>query len=107
MILGDYAANEEIADTLVSVANGSASVPEQSDAWCRFDLEGDRLADVLERVCPINFREFEGGDAVRTSIEHVGCFVLCFSKDRISVLGPRSFAGSLHHALVTAIKSAL
>ncbi|CAN0603920.1 unnamed protein product, partial [Ectocarpus sp. 12 AP-2014] len=35
----------------------------------------------------------------------LNCFVLCRKPGYISVIGPRSSAGSLHHALKTAMLS--
>jgi sarcosine oxidase subunit gamma len=105
MVIADYQTYENLAEQLMAVAKGNASITEQSDAWCRFDLEGAGLADVFERLCPLNIRAFKGGEASRTSIEHIGCFVIFQSAERISVLGPRSSAGSLHHAIITAINS--
>lgn len=107
MIEAPFATDEDLASQIAAQANGAASVTEQTDAWCRFDLKGDRLADVFERLCNADLRGFTGGEAVRTAIEHLGCFLICRSGQQVSVIGPRSSAGSLHHALLTAMKSAL
>jgi sarcosine oxidase, subunit gamma len=102
------ATHEDIARFLTSGVRGLASVAEQTDGWARFDAEGARIADVFERLCPLDVRRMQAGDATRTMIEHLGCIVICRDATRrISVLGPRSAAGSLHHALVSAAKSAL
>lgn len=98
--------HEDLAAQISAEAKGAASVTDQSGAWCRFDLSGDGLADVLERLTNANTRAFLGGEAQRTAVEHMGCFLLCHSPRHISVIGPRSSAGSLHHALLTAIRSA-
>lgn len=107
MVMADYGTHEHLADDLAQKAAGVASVTEQSDAWCRFDLEGEGLASVFERLCPVPMRSHSGGEATRTTIDHIGCFVLYQDARNVSVFGPRSFASSLHHALVTAIHSAL
>ncbi|MGR3545739.1 MAG: sarcosine oxidase subunit gamma [Roseovarius sp.] len=98
--------HEDLAERITAEAKGSASVTDQTGAWCRFDLTGDGLADVLERLTNANTRAFAGGEAQRAAVEHMGCFLLCHSPRHISVVGPRSSAGSLHHALLTAIRSA-
>ena len=98
--------HEDLAHQIVAQAKGAASVTDQTGAWCRFDLSGDGLADVLERLTNANTRAFTGGEAQRTAVEHMGCFLLCHSPRHISVIGPRSSAGSLHHAILTAIRSA-
>jgi len=97
--------HEDLAAQLVDRSGGAMSVTEQTDAWCRFDLTGDGLADVMERLCAADVRAFTGGEAVRTAIDHLGCFVLCRTPGHVSILGPRSAAGSLHHAVMTATRS--
>lgn len=106
MVMAPHASHEDLAAQLVSAAKDSASVTEQTDAWCRFDLSGSGLAEVFERLCPVNIRACQPGDATRTSIDHLGCFLVYQAADLITVLGPRSSAGSLHHALRTAMRSA-
>lgn len=95
---------EARAEDLVS---GAVSVTDQTDGWCRFDVTGDRLADVFERLCAVDLRGWSGGQATRTAIEHLGCLVICRAAGHVTVLGPRSSAGSLHHALWGAMLSAL
>ena len=106
MIMAPHESHESLATEVHASAEGAASVTEQNDAWCRFDLMGQGLAWVFERLCPINIRTATGGEATRTSIVHLGCFVLVRSREEITIFGPRSSAGSLHHALLTAMKSA-
>lgn len=102
----DYAAHTLLAAELKAAAGAAASVTEQTDGWCRFDLEGERCFDVLERLCQLDLRSGAAGDAQRCALEHIGVFLLCREPGRrYSVLGPRSSAGSLHHALVTAAGS--
>ncbi|MBN7785089.1 hypothetical protein JYP51_09170 [Ponticoccus gilvus] len=107
MVEAPFATQEDLAREIAGKASGVASVTEQTDAWCRFDLKGDRLGDVLERVCNADVRRFTGGEAIRTAIEHLGCFLVVRAPGHFSVIGPRSSAGSLHHALLTGMHSAL
>lgn len=106
MVMAPHDSHEDLAAQLIAAAKGSASVTEQNDAWCRFDLTGTGLAAVFERLCPVNLHSCTGGEATRTSIEHLGCFLIVTSPEHVTVLGPRSSAGSLHHALLTAMRSA-
>ncbi|MEM7521449.1 MAG: sarcosine oxidase subunit gamma [Pseudomonadota bacterium] len=107
MVTAPHDTHEDLAAQLKAKAGDAASVTEQNDAWCRLDLEGPDLADVFERLCPVNLRAQTGGEATRTTIEHLGCILVCHGAQSASVLGPRSAAGSLHHALLTALRSAL
>ena len=97
---------EELAAHLTVRFGPAASVTEQNDAWAVFDLEGD-FAPVMELMCPINMRTLVPGTAKRTTIDHLGCFVTCRSDKHLRILGPRSSAGSLHHALLMAMRAAL
>ena len=104
----DIATHEEIAAQLKDVFQNTASVTEQTDAWCCFDLTGDGIEAVMELLCPINMRALASGDATRTTIHHLGCFVICGDPTGfIRILGPRASAGSLHHAILTAMTAAL
>lgn len=102
-----FATHELIAYDLAEKLKKNASVTEQTDGWVRFDLTGEGCSDVFERLCPLNTRSMADGAVSRTSIEHTGCFVLRRKANHFSVYGPRSTAGSIHHALVTAAQSAL
>ena len=106
MLEAPYDSHETLFATARAEVKGKASITEQTGGWCRFDLRGVGLAKVLERLCPINMNKFQPGDATRTSIDHLGCFVVCRTLGHISIIGPRSSANSLHHGLLTAIRSA-
>lgn len=100
--------HEDLAAQLKARMGETASITEQTDAWVCFDLQGDRMEDVVELLCNIDIRAMKTGDATRTSIHHLGCFLLRRDPaDWVRIFGPRASAGSLHHALLTAMKSAL
>nr|WP_282563230.1 sarcosine oxidase subunit gamma [Gymnodinialimonas phycosphaerae] len=106
MIGAPFATHEDLADQLKQRFGDTASVTEQTDAWVVFDLRGAGMEDVMERLCAIDIRTMQTGDGTRTVIDHLGCFLLRRDpSDWVRILGPRSAAGSLHHALVTAMHS--
>lgn len=106
MVSAPHDSHELLAGELKQAVGEAGSVVEQTDGWCRFDMEGPRCFDVLERLCNANVRAGKAGDATRTSMEHLGVFLLCQTPGQgYSIIGPRSSAGSLHHALVAAAKS--
>ncbi|PCJ04582.1 MAG: sarcosine oxidase, gamma subunit [Rhodobacteraceae bacterium] len=108
MVDADHTDHELLAVNVKRAVGGTGSVAEQTDGWCRFDVSGVRVLDVLERLCNLNLRAGEAGDAHRAVIEHLGCFVLCLETGRkYAVIGPRSSAGSLHHALLTTAQSVI
>ncbi len=104
MIDAPYKGNEELARQVKDAIGDCASVVEQTDGWCRFDLEGVTVNAVLERLCNADSAHMAEGAATRTQIHHLGCF-LWRQKDGFAVIGPRSSAASLHHALMQAAQS--
>ena len=101
-----FATHEDIAARLKSAFGAAASVTEQSDAWAPFDLSGEGVLAVMERLVPVDTTMMETGSATRTVVEHIGCHVICReAAQRFTVMGARSFAASLHHALVAAARS--
>lgn len=98
---------EDLTIRLKGMFKQTASITEQSGAWACFDLSGPNLHFVLERLCPINFAKLNPGAAVRTQIDHIGCFVTYYERpiDFLRFLGPTSFARSLHEAISVAARS--
>ncbi|MGB1234366.1 MAG: sarcosine oxidase subunit gamma [Planktomarina sp.] len=108
MVGAPFDSHEDLAAQLKARFKDTASITEQTDGWCCFDLRGAGMEDVMERLCNLNIRAMRTGDATRTSIDHLGCFVLRRDPvDWVRILGPRSSAGSLHHAILVAMKAAL
>lgn len=106
MIGAPKATHELLADDLKSRFGATASVTEQSGAWVCFDLIGAGMVDVMERLCPAPVRHMQAGDAQRTVIHQLGCFVIRrVDPQHLRILGPRASAGTLHHALMTAAQS--
>ena len=100
--------HESLASDLAQHFGPSASVTEQNDAWARFDVRGLAAPKVFERLCALDVAVMTAGSASRSTIEHLGVYVLCREAgENYSVLGPWSSAHSLHHALVTTTKSAV
>jgi sarcosine oxidase subunit gamma len=91
---------EDLAAQLKTAVSDAASVTEQTDGWAQFDLTGPNARAALERLCNVDTHKMQSGESARSSVEHLGCFVLCHEQgERYSIIGPRSSAASLHHAL--------
>jgi len=106
MIGAPMATHELLADQLKSLTGDAASVTEQTGAWVVFDVIGTAMPDMMERLCAVPIRRMSAGDAQRTVIHHLGCFVIQRNdRDHVRILGPRASAGSLHHALIGAARS--
>ncbi|MDU9005264.1 sarcosine oxidase, gamma subunit [Sedimentitalea todarodis] len=107
MIEAPHDSHEDLAAQVKAAVLDTSSVTEQTDGWVRFDLAGPRCHDVLELLCNADTRSMAAHTTTRTRMEHLGCFLICRAVGHFSVLGPRSSAGSLHHALITAARSAI
>lgn len=106
MLGAPLATHELLADQLKALFKDAASVTEQTGAWVVFDVTGAAMPDVCERICNVPIRTMTAGDAQRTVIHQMSCFVIKrVAEDHIRILGPRASAQTLHHALITAAQS--
>ncbi|WP_293962461.1 hypothetical protein [Sneathiella sp.] len=106
LLLAPISSHPDYAAEVKTVVADSASVTEQTDGWVVFDIAGNNLIPMLERLCNLNSKALSSGEATRCLIEHLGCLIICRESGReFTILGPRSSAASLHHSLVTAAKS--
>lgn len=106
MVEAPFATHEDIVSVLKPHFGEAASITEQTDAWARFDVTGTDLPVMFERLCNFDLRSNGPGSATRTVIEHLGCYVVIRGPGHLSVIGPRSSAASVFHALETAARSA-
>lgn len=101
-----FVSYEDIARIVKAGLGDIASVTEQTDGWARFDIAGAHAVGMFERLCAVNTRQMKTGQATRTVIEHLGCFLVCRETGRrFSVIAPRSSAASMLHALEGAARS--
>jgi len=106
MICAPRKTHELLTGQMVALFSDAASVTEQTGAWVCFDVQGAAMADFCELLYAVPIRKMAAGDAQRTLIHHMSCFVIRQeAQDHIRILGPRSSAKSLHHALVTTAQS--
>jgi sarcosine oxidase subunit gamma len=106
MVCASLDGNELLASQLKDKLGGQVSVSEQNDGWVCLDVEGPDLAGVFERLVNVDVHDLKQGTAVRTVIEHVGCFLICLeSGHRYRLFAGRSFAHSLHHAVAAGLRS--
>lgn len=106
MIEAPFETHEDLAAQLKTLAKHNASITEQTDAWARFDVSGENVLSVMELLCNLNTRTMKPDQVSRSAIHHLGCFVRCIGTDHFGIYGPRASAGSLHHAITTAMAAA-
>ena len=108
MVTAPYETHEDLSAQLISRFGETASITEQTDGWACFDMQGVGVEAVMQLCCNIDVERMQSGDAIRTSIHYMGVTVLRQEPaDSLRILGARSSAKSLHHALLTAMKAAL
>lgn len=105
MLQAPFDNDEDLATKAKALLKSDASVVEQTDAWVRFDISGADIEQVMELLCNVDPRKLQTGKCARTSIHHLGSFVLRINDDVIAIYGPRASAGSLHHAIITAMET--
>lgn len=107
MVEAEGRAEQDFAADVARNAPG-CSVTEQTDGWVAFDIRSEQggapVDGLLERLVNLPPESLSPGRATRTVLEHLGVFVIRRSEDHVTVLGMRSSAGSLWHALTTAAK---
>jgi len=107
MVSAPFSTHEDLATHLTDHFGTTASITEQTDAWVCFDMQGGGVEQVMQLCANIDIETMPVGSATRSVIHYMGVYVLRSAPDALTVLGGRSSAGSLHHALLTAMKSAL
>jgi len=105
MVSAAHDAHELLAAELKQMVGAAASVTEQTDGWCRFDVSGAAHCGLFERLSSVPIRAMQPGEVQRGLIEHLGAFIWRIEGDRMAVLAPRSAAASLHQTLVAAARS--
>lgn len=82
------------------------ALTDQTDGWVTFEVrslaDDHTLVRLMEKLFNIDLARFVTGSATRTGLEHMSVFVIRKAPDRLVVMGMRSAAGSIWHALETA-----
>lgn len=92
----------------VAAACPGCSVTEQTDGFAAFEIrsaagEAPILA-LMAKLVNLDPSRFDPGTATRTGLEHMSVFIIRRAADRLAVIGMRSAAGTLWHALETAVR---
>lgn len=90
----------------VAAAGAGCSVTEQTDGFVAFEIrsaagEAPILA-LMAKLVNLDPVRLWPGTATRTGLEHMSVFVIRRAADRLAVIGMRSAAATLWHALETA-----
>jgi len=85
--------------------DGKGYCTDQSDNWVALRIAGPMARTALARICPINLHAdvFPLGAFARTSMEHLGAFVLREGPDEFLLMSASSSASSFLHAITTSV----
>ena len=102
MIEAEGRAEDDFASQLVAQCPG-CSVTDQTDGFVIFEIASsagpDPVERLLERLVNLDLGGFGPGSAQRRGFEHMSIFVIRRAADHLAVMGLRSAAGSIWHAL--------
>mgnify|MGYP006112434671 CR=1 FL=1 len=103
MVEAPYIGQEILETELKKHVGNVGSVVDQTDVWCLFDINGPHCLNVLERLCNVDTSVMVAGAISSTQLEHLSCFIICKAEQRdFRIMGPRSAAASLRHAIISA-----
>ncbi len=106
MIEATGRADDDFAAELAGLCPG-CSVTEQTDGFAMFEIRSSAgepaILSLMARLVNLDPARLAPGSATRTGLEHMSVFVIRRTPDRLAILGMRSAAGSLWHALETAV----
>lgn len=104
MIAGPGRAGDDFAAEVAARAPGS-SVTEQTDGWVAIIIaSSEGAAPILrlaERLINVDPDRIAPGCALRTGLDHMSVFAIRLGVERLAIIGMRSQAESLWHALWT------
>lgn len=91
-------------DVAARLAGSGLSVTEQTDGFAAFEITAPELVLValMEKLVNVDPARFGPGSATRCGFHHMSVFVIRRAADRLAVLGMRSAAGTIWHALLDA-----
>ncbi|WP_407492833.1 sarcosine oxidase subunit gamma [Pseudooceanicola sp. MF1-13] len=78
-----------------------AAITDQTDGWVTLDLTGPNVAQVMARLVPVDLRDAAApvGTALRTDLHGMMVAISCPAPDHIRIMGFRSMAKTLTHAI--------
>jgi sarcosine oxidase subunit gamma len=106
MAVAEGRAETDFADELSTLCP-LCSITEQTDGFVLFEISSEAgevpIHALMSKLVNLDPTRLCAGSATRTGLEHMSVFVIRRSPAHLAVLGMRSAAASLWHALETAV----
>lgn len=105
MLEAEGRAESDFAAEVAAACHG-CSITEQTDAFVAFEIDSATgaapILALMAKLVNLDTVAFAPGHATRTGFEHMSVFVIRRAERRLALLGMRSAAETLWHALETA-----
>ena len=71
-------------------------ITDQTGGWCGVRVDGDRVIEMLERICPLNLslKIFAIGNVKRTVMDHLNVIIFRQTEKKFILFSPSSSSGS-------------
>ena len=82
-------------------------ITDQTGGWCGIRVEGEKVIEMLERICPLNLsiKVFAIGDVKRTIMDHLNVIIFREKEKQFILFSPSSFNGSFIKSIETSSRN--
>ena len=82
-------------------------ITDQTGGWSGVRVYGDRVIEMLERICPLNLhlKIFAVGDVKRTVMDHLNVIILRETEKKFILFSPSSSSGSFIKSIETSSRN--
>ena len=89
-------ANSSFSEKTVPLLKRAFYITDQTGGWCGIRVQGERVIEMLERICPLNLsiKIFDIGDVKRTVMDHLNVIIFRETEKKFILFSPSSSTGS-------------
>ena len=82
-------------------------ITDQTGGWCGIRVEGEKVIEMLERICPLNLsiKVFAIGDVKRTIMDHLNVIIFRETEKKFILFSPSSSTGSFLKSIETSSRN--
>ena len=82
-------------------------ITDQTGGWCGIRVQGERVIEMLERICPLNLsiKIFAIGDVKRTIMDHLNVIIFREKENKFILFSPSSSTGSFIKSIETSSRN--
>jgi len=101
------ASHSSLTRKIVPLLNQAFYTTDQTGGWCGIRVEGDKVIEMLERVCLLNLslKIFAIGDVKRTIMDHLNVIIFRQTEKKFILFSPSSSSGSFVKSIETSSRN--